>query len=354
MSKKLEKRKKDHLQLCEDDRVAFRNKTTLLEEVELVHCATTELSLKGVSTATSFAGADLSAPIWLGAMTGGTDGTKSLNRQLAAVAGELGIGFCLGSMKPMLRDPSRKSDFDVREAAGDALVMGNIGATELVSGGPKPILDAIQAIDANGIGVHLNPLMELVQPGGDTDFGGILEAIGNLVAEAPPEISVFVKETGCGLSWQDGVSLKQAGVEMVEVAGAGGTSWTGVEALRATDTDQRLGEQLWDWGIPTAVSTAWMVDHGFTVVASGGIRTALDVARSVALGASLAGVAAPLVMANKSGGMSAVRQFLEDLITGLRYVMVASNAADLDQLTRVPRVVGPRLSRWIETGWPQR
>lgn len=349
-----ENRKKDHLTLCATGDVAYREKTTLLEQVEIVHRATTQLSLDAIDIGTTLAGKELAAPLWIGAMTGGADGTDTFNRELAAIASQLGIGFCLGSIKPLLRDKSRKKDFDVRKDAAGIPLMANIGATEISARGPEPVLEAARSIGANGIGVHLNPLMELIQPGGDTDFGGILDGIAALASSAGEDMIVFVKETGAGLSWQDGQNLKETGIRTVEVAGAGGTSWTGVEASRSSGRDARLGRQLWDWGIPTAVSTAWMVDCELEVIASGGVRTGLDVARCLAMGAAIAGIATPIAAAMDRGGAPAAKELLEDVIAGLRYVMLACGASDIESLRRVPRVLGPDLARWIETGWSSR
>jgi isopentenyl-diphosphate Delta-isomerase len=349
-----EQRKRDHLALCATNDVAFKTKSTLFEQVHLVHRALPEISLDEIDLGASFAGVKLEAPIWIGAMTGGAAGARQLNFELASLAKELGIGLCLGSMRPMLDDPSKKKDFAVREDAGDALVLGNLGATAIATHGVAKILDALEEIGASGLGVHLNPLMELVQKGGDRDFKGALDGIAKLVEAAGDKFVVFVKETGCGLSWQDGEALKKIGVKRVEIAGAGGTSWVGVETLRAEGRDARLGELFWDWGIPTAVSTAWMVDLGFEVVSSGGVRTGLDAAKALALGASMVGVAAPLVRARSQGGRDAMRDLLEEIILGLRYAMLGCGAARVSSLKLVPRVLDHEISTWIETGWSRR
>jgi isopentenyl-diphosphate delta-isomerase len=349
-----EQRKRDHLALCASGEVAFKHKTTLFEQVHLVHRALPELAVDDIDLSTRFGGVELAAPLWIGAMTGGATGSRELNIELAQLASELRVGLCLGSMRPMLEDPSRKADFAVREAAEGMLVLGNIGATAIATHGPAKVLDALADIGADGIGIHLNPMMELIQPGGDRDFRGALDGIAALVEAAGDDLVVFVKETGCGLSWQDGEALKKAGVTRVEVAGAGGTSWVGVEASRASGREERLGRLLWDWGIPTAVSTAWMVDLGLEVVASGGVRTGLDAAKALALGASLVAVAAPLVEARAKGGFNAMRELLGDVVAGLRYTMLGCGAASIPALRHVPRVLDSELACWIESGWNKR
>ena len=346
-----EQRKRDHLALCATDRVGYRDKTTLLEQVELIHRALPEADLDRIDLAAEFAGKRLDAPLWISAMTGGAEGAARFNRELSGLAAERGLGFCLGSMRPMLVDPSRREDFAVRQGAPDTLILGNVGATELVRGGPEPVIDALGEIGADGITIHLNPVMELIQPGGDTDFRGAVDAIGAFV-EQSGDLAVVVKETGCGLSLADLRALSSAGVERVEVAGSGGTSWIGVETLRAEGRKQRLGEMLWDWGVPTAVSVAWAVELGFETVASGGIRSGLDIARSLALGARLCGVAAPLIRADSEGRAAAMGELLDDLVEGLRLTMLACGAGSVAELPRLPRVVGEDLLRWIEAGRP--
>jgi isopentenyl-diphosphate delta-isomerase len=344
-----EQRKRDHLALCASDRVGYRDKTTLLEQVELIHRALPEVDLERIDLGVEFAGKRLRAPLWISAMTGGAEGAARLNRELSTLAEERCLGFCLGSMRPMLVDPARRPDFEVRGSAPSTLVMGNIGATELVRRGPEPVLDAVGAVGADGVTVHLNPVMELIQPGGDTDFRGALDAVGRLVEQAG-ELAVVVKETGCGLSYADLRALSGVGVTRVEVAGSGGTSWIGVETLRAGGREQRLGEMLWDWGVPTAVSTAWAVELGFETVASGGVRSGLDIARGLALGAVLCGVAAPLIRAESEGRAAAMGELLDDLVEGLRFSMLACGAATVAALTELPRVIGPDLERWIAAG----
>jgi len=346
-------RKRQHLEICASGEAGFKKKTTLLEEIELVPRALPEIDLADVDTTTTFAGRDLSAPLWIGAMTGGTGDGSDFNRDMATVAGELGIGFCLGSLRPMIDDPSLAGEFQVRKVAPDVLLVGNVGGTEIVRRGTGPILDALTRVEADGVNVHLNPMMELVQPGGDTNFAGVIDGISEL-NDARGDLFVAVKETGCGLSYEDGLLLKRRGIEIVEVAGAGGTSWTGVETMRASGRQKRLGQTLWDWGIPTAVSTAWMVDAGLTVVASGGVYTGGDMAKCLAIGASLTGVAGPLVGAWKEGGAAGARDLLEDMIQGLRYTMLGCGVSKISDLRRSARVMGPSLSRWMETGWKAR
>lgn len=346
---KIAERKKDHLDLCATNDVDFKSKTTLLEQVQLVHRALPELALADIDLAVEFCGKKLLAPLWVSAITGGTDEAVTFNREMAEIAEKKGLGFCLGSIKPLLRDPSRRGDYVVRDIAPSALVMANIGGTELVKVGHEPVVEAIRGVEADGLTVHLNPAMELVQPGGDTDFKGVLRALGDLV-DAAPELPIVVKETGCGVSYLDGAALKSVGIDKVEVGGAGGTSWVGVETQRAEGRQKRLGELLWDWGIPTAPATDWLATQGFQVVAAGGIRTGLDVAAALALGARLAGIAAPLVRSHRAGGKRAVEELVDFILEGLRVTMLLCGVKRPGDLAGVPRIIGPDLARWLAAG----
>ncbi len=346
---KIAERKRDHLDLCATSDVNFKNKTTLLEQVQLVHRALPELSMEDVDLEVQFCGKALSAPLWMSAITGGTDDAVAFNREMAALAQKKGLGFCLGSIKPLLRDPSRRPDYSVRDVAPTTLVMANIGGTELVRSGHAPVVEAVRSVEADGLTVHLNPAMELIQPGGDTDFKGVLRALGELVS-ADPDLPIVVKETGCGLSYLDGAALKSVGITKVEVGGAGGTSWVGVETLRAQGRQKTLGELFWDWGIPTAPATDWLATQGFEVVAAGGIRTGLDVAAALALGARLAGVAAPLVRHHREGGQKSVEELIDFILHGLRVTMLLCGVKRPGELGGVPRIIGSDLARWLATG----
>ncbi|MCK9522031.1 MAG: type 2 isopentenyl-diphosphate Delta-isomerase [Proteobacteria bacterium] len=349
MTDDIQRRKRDHLSICANDAVAFQTRTTLLEEVELIHCALPEFALADVRTQATFMGRTLQAPLLIGAMTGGTGDNAAFNTELAAVAETLGIGMSLGSLRPALEVPELVREFQVRDKAPNALVLTNIGGAQLRQYAPAQIIDLSRDIGADGLLVHLNTGMELIQPGGDTDFSGVLAHIARLV-DAAQGWPVGVKAVGMGISFRDGERLRDAGVHCIETAGAGGTSWMAVEALRATGQQQRLGHLLQEQGIPTAVSTMWMRALGVSVIASGGVATGLDMARALALGADLTAVARPLVAAYRHGGPEEVRTYLDDMIAGLRYTMFLVGAQDLSALRQTPRVIGPALARYADAG----
>jgi isopentenyl-diphosphate delta-isomerase len=345
-------RKADHLALCATDEVAFRDKTTLLEQVRFIHDALPDLDVDALDLGAPLLGKRLRAPIVVAAMTGGTDEAARINRELSSIAEERGYGFGLGSQRAMHVRTETASTYAVREGAPTTLVLGNIGVVQARAMSTDDVLALARGVGADALCVHLNPAMELVQPGGgDRDFRGGLDTIRRLVAELP--LPVIVKETGCGLSSHVGKRLREAGVRHVDVSGAGGTSWVAVETKRAESLNEAparaLGEALWDWGIPTAASVGVLAPLGFdTVIATGGVATGMDVARALALGASAAGIARPALKALVAGGREGAVQFFEGIETELRAVMLLTGSKDIAALRRAPRILGSELRAWLE------
>jgi isopentenyl-diphosphate delta-isomerase len=337
-------RKDQHLDLCIDAEVGFRDKGTLLDDVELVHDALPDLSLDEIDLSVELFGKRLRAPVVIAAMTGGAPRAEAINRDLARLAEALGIGLGLGSQRGLLERGAREGFF-LRDIAPGALLLGNLGVLQARG---RPIEDLRALVDACGLdalALHLNPAMECIQPEGDKDFRGGLETIERLVREL--DRPLFVKETGAGLSRAVVRRLVAVGVRVVDISGAGGTSWTGVETLRASGERRRLGETFWDWGIPTAASVAQVADLGVDVVATGGVDDGRKAALLLALGARAVGVARPLLRAHAAGGLDGARAFLERMIEGIRLTMLLAGARDLQALRSVPLVLGPRLLAWI-------
>jgi isopentenyl-diphosphate delta-isomerase len=345
-------RKADHLALCATDEVAFRDKTTLLEQVRFIHDALPDLDADALDTSRTIFGKKLRAPLVIAAMTGGTDQAARINRELASIAEEHGLGFGLGSQRAMhvRTDDATKSSYSVREVAPSALVLGNLGVVQARQMTLAEIEALVRAIGADALCIHLNPAMELVQPGGDRDFRGGLDTIAAAVRELP--FPVVVKETGCGLSRGVGERLLGAGVRHVDTSGAGGTSWVAVETKRAEAAQDHaarvLGEALWDWGIPTAASIGMLAPLGFeTIIATGGVSTGLDVARAIALGASAAGIARPVLKALTAGGRDGAVAFLQGVLAELRAIMLLTGSSDVAALRTAPRILGAELRLWL-------
>ncbi|MBN2529349.1 MAG: type 2 isopentenyl-diphosphate Delta-isomerase [Deltaproteobacteria bacterium] len=337
-------RKRSHIVICTEKDVAFRQ-STLLEEVELLHCALPELDLTDVSLATHIAGHTITHPFIIGAMTGGTGDGNAFNLALARTAAQFETAFCLGSIRPALVDPTCIPEFDVKKEVPNVLVFANIGANQLSTFGAPQILDLARRL-ADGLMVHLNAGMELIQPSGDTCFSGQVDAIARLV-EVAGDFPIVVKETGMGLSLKDGVSLKQVGIKTVETAGAGGTSWIGVETERASGTDKAVGELLRDFGIPTAASISWMHQLGLETIGSGGVYTAMDAARAIRLGSCAVAMARPWLLAYQADGIAGLWALMEELILGLKYLMVCVGVKDISSLQKADCIIGQRLQQYL-------
>jgi len=348
MAEGIDARKADHIDLCTSGDVGFHRTTTLLEEVQLVHDALPELCLNDIDTRVTLLGKTLESPIIVAAMTGGTERAATINRELARIADERGYGFGLGSQRPMLVSPDQAKTYMVRDVAPSALILGNLGGVQVRGISARAVQELCEQVGADALCVHLNPAMEIVQPGGDRDFKGVLAGIARLCSEL--SIPVVAKETGCGLSWTTLQRLVDAGIEHVDVSGAGGTSWVAVEAERASGPAKELGTMLREWGIPTAASVAMAAKARprlSTIIATGGIANGVDAARAIALGATAVGVARPVLQALQAGGREAAVQFLDRMEAELRSVMLLTGSRDLAALRRAPRVLGPQLREWL-------
>lgn len=344
----ISQRKQDHIDLCATGDVGFRAKTTLFEEVELVHDAVPELTVDEVDTSIEMFGKKLAAPIVIAAMTGGTEKARSINRELARIADEEGYGFGLGSQRAMLdtaagRDPT----YEVRSIAPKALVLGNIGGVQARLSGKAALEDLVGRVGADALCVHLNPAMEIVQPGGDRDFTGIVETLGELADSL--SVPVVAKETGCGIGPAAARKIAAAGVRHLDVSGAGGTSWVAVEMLRAEGEAKHLGVLLRDWGVPTAASVvvASQVKPRFrTIIATGGVSSGVDIAKAVALGATAGGIARPVLQALTEGGPDGAKAFLTRVRREIASVMLLVGAKTVADLRHADVILGERLEQW--------
>ena len=340
-------RKADHIDLCVSGDVGFHAKSTLFDAVEFVHDALPELSRDGLDTSVELFGKHLRAPILIAAMTGGTERARSINRELAQLAEERGYGFGLGSQRAILKGQPRDT-YEVRDVAPSTLVLGNIGGVQARSLSTDEVRSLVDAVGADALCVHLNPAMEIVQPEGDRDFVGVVDALERLVRELG--VPVIAKETGCGLGARAVKKLAKAGVRHVDVSGAGGTSWVAVEAARAVGDARTLGDALREWGVPTAASV--MISKQArprfrTIIATGGVSSGIDAAKAIALGADAAGMARPVLQALVAGGREGAAKFLNQVEAELRAVMLLVGARDVKDLQRAQVVVGPALERWV-------
>ncbi len=331
----IEARKADHIRinLEEDVRSGL---TTGLEHYRFVHRALPELNLEEIDLSLELFGRRLRAPLLISSMTGGTDQAAEINRALALAAQETGIAMGVGSQRAAIENPQLAASFQVRQYAPQVLLFANLGAIQLNDRfGVQECLRAVEMIEADALILHLNALQEAVQPEGDTRWAGLLKKIEAVCRALPTP--VIAKEVGWGFSERDARWLADAGVAAIDVAGAGGTSWSQVEMHRAKDESQRrLAAAFVDWGIPTAqaILNVRRAAPELIVIASGGLRTGVDIAKCLALGARLGGMASPFLKAAARSTEEVIRVIYE-LRREIQVCMFAAGAGNLDQLAQV-------------------
>ena len=352
LDKMIDKRKADHIEVCLKEDVQAREVTTGFEEVTLVHKALPEIEREKIDLSTTVFGYKFSAPIFVGAMTGGTAKATRMNAAIAEAVEELSLGMGVGSQRIAIDNPKLEHSFSVvREKAPTAFILANIGGPQLVSKyGVKEAKKAVEMVKANALAIHLNALQEAVQPEGDTNYSNLLQRICKLAKEL--DVPVIVKETGAGIAAEDAEMLATADVAGIDVAGVGGTSWAAVEHYRAKARQdvfsQSLGETFWDWGIPTAVSLVEAVQSvRVPVIASGGIRNGIDATKALALGASLASATYPFLKpATKSS--EDVKKALSYLVEEVRNAMFLVGANSIQNLQKVPLVLTGKTAEWLK------
>lgn len=337
-------RKLSHFDLCAHQEVEFRHKTTLLEDVELVHQPLTETALEEIDLSVEVLGKRLQYPLIITGMTGGAEEVGIFNREIAVLADRLGIGFGVGSQRVMLRYPELTHTFQVRKVAPDVLLFGNLGIAQAREMKTAEVVRLAEQIGADALCIHLNTAMEVIQESGDHDFRGSLETISRLAAESP--LPIIAKETGCGFARESGIKLAKAGIKWVDVSGAGGTSWVGVETIRNRAL-RHLGEAFWDWGVPTAASICELRNLNLNLIASGGIRTGLQAAKALALGAKTVGVALPVLRAYVAGGTNEVEKFLRSFFDELRVAVMLCGVKGVAELAPRHTVVSGELHSWL-------
>ncbi|HVG63918.1 MAG TPA: type 2 isopentenyl-diphosphate Delta-isomerase [Hyalangium sp.] len=341
-------RKDAHLDLCATGDVEPTQNSTLLECVKLIHCAMPEMAVEDADLSTPFLGKRLRAPVLITGMTGGTERAGKVNRDLALVAERQGVAFGVGSQRAMAESTERAASYQVREVAPTVALVGNIGLYQAVQMGVDGVRRLMDAIGADGMALHLNAGQELTQPEGDRDFRGGYAVVESLVKSFGDRL--LVKETGCGIGPEVARRLAELGVRNIDVSGLGGTSWVRVEQLRASGALAQLGAEYSSWGIPTAAATAAVrraVGPEIRLVASGGIRTGLEVAKAIALGADLGGMALPLFKAQQEGGVEGAERALALIISGLRQALVLTGCRSCAELRRKPVVMTGELKDWL-------
>lgn len=332
-------RKADHIRINLEEDVAAKGVRAGFDEWRLQHRALPEIDLDDVDLSTRFLDRRLGAPFLISCMTGGTERAHVINVRLAGVAQERRLAMGLGSCRVLLEHPEVLPTFDMRDIAPDVPLLANLGAVQLNRGiGVAECRRLLEMLRADALVLHLNPLQEALQPEGDTCFGGLLPQIARLCAglRAP----VIVKEVGWGIAPDLVTALVDAGVAAVDVAGAGGTSWSEVERHRMNDAVRaRVAAAFAGWGIPTAdaVRQARIAAPSTTLIASGGVRDGVDIAKALALGADLAGLAGPLLRAAATGE-DTLMETVEVLLEELRLAMFCTGSARVRDLRTDGRI----------------
>ncbi len=332
-----ESRKVDHIRINLEENVQFPNLTTGLEKYRFVHEALPDANLDQIDTRIALFGKQLSMPVLISSMTGGAEMAAQINRNLAVAAQTHGLAMGVGSQRAAIEDDDLAESFKIRHLAPGALLFANIGAVQLNYGyGPAEAQRAIDMIEADALILHFNVLQEAVQPEGDTDFAGLMQRIEAVVKASP--VPVIAKEVGWGFSEATCRRLADLGISAIDVAGAGGTSWSEVEYHRApTAYHAQVARAFADWGIPTAdaIQYACSGAPNATIIASGGLRTGVDVAKCIALGATLGGLAGPFLKAAVQS-TEAVDDFVHILHAQLRIAMLCSGATTIAELQQTP------------------
>ena len=328
-----ESRKADHIHINLEKDVRFPRLTTGLENYRFMHCAVPELSLSDIDASVELFGKRLDAPLLISSMTGGTEIAQRINRNLAAAAQKHNIAMGLGSQRAAIEDALLADTYTIRQVAPDIMLFANLGAVQLNYGyGIEHCRRAVDMVEADALILHFNILQEAVQPEGNVDFSGLLAKVESVCKNL--RVPVIAKEVGWGFSEAAVFDLMNAGVAAIDVAGSGGTSWSEVEYHRAPNAfHARVARSFADWGIPTAdaIQYARSTAPSLPIFASGGLRDGIDVAKSIRLGASLAGLAGPFLHA-ASQSVEAVDAFIQELQAQLRIAMLCTASQNIGQL----------------------
>ena len=329
------RRKKEHLNLCIDEDVGFKTKTNGFEFYDFMHYAITEVDIQKIDFSAKLFKKKINYPFLISCMTGGTNEAENINAQLALAAEEIKIPIGVGSQRAVMEDNNFEESYKIiRSNAPDVPVFGNIGAAEVVKfKSPDKFQKLVDLIEADALVIHINPLQELIQPEGNPDFNGLLKNIKKMAKNI--EVPIIVKEVGSGISFRAAKKLLDVGVKGIDVAGAGGTSWAGVEMLRKKSTEDNY---LWDWGLPTSFCikeiSKLKKSYKFILIGSGGINSNISAAKALALGADLIASARTVLKELDKNGIEGVKKLIENWFEDIKKIMFLTGSKDLNQLKR--------------------
>lgn len=332
--KKIENRKEDHINICLNKDVQYKEKNTF-DDYEFIHCALPEIDFSKIDQSINFFGKIINYPFLISSMTGGTDKAKDINYQLAYLANELNIPFAIGSQRQALEDDKKLDTFLItRKSFSNIFIISNIGAPQIAedSFNIENIFKIIDMLEANALYIHLNPAQELFQQNGDTNFKGVLNNIEKITSNL--QIPVIVKEVGAGISYDVALKLLNAGVSGIDVAGASGTSWTAVEMHR----NNNIHPYFVNWGIPTTFCIKQVAKlkekYKFILIASGGIDDGIKIAKSIALGADLAASARPIISSLLKDGLDNTLTMLKQWMLDLKRIQFLTGSSNIDHLKK--------------------
>lgn len=319
-------RKVDHLEICLKKDVEAGDAG--FGGITLKHHALPEVDYERIDLSTKFLGHKLNFPLMIEGITGGAKQSREINRGLAKVAQKFGIGFGVGSQRAAIEDKRLEDTYKVRDVAPDIFLVANLGAVQLNCGyGIKDCRKAVEMIDADALALHVNPVQEVIQPEGDKNFSGLISKINEIARKLGKP--VIVKAVGDGISAETARRLK---VAAIDVGGVGGTHWSRVEGFRGDESTRSIGESFAGWGIPTVDCIREVSKLGVPTIASGGVRSGVDVAKSIALGADLAGMALPVLRAWNIGGSNEVEEYMQKVLTELRIAAFLTGSKNVREL----------------------
>ncbi|MBM7543110.1 type 2 isopentenyl-diphosphate Delta-isomerase [Amphibacillus cookii] len=340
MGSEINKRKAEHITLCLTDQVEGKGVTSGMESVRLVHNALPEIDFNNIMLNTSFLGAPIATPFLISSMTGGAEQAGEINKHLATAAEERGWVFALGSTRALIEKESFRESFQIRKYAPTIPIVANLGAVQLNYGfSAEQCKDIVNMTGSTALVLHLNSIQEVIQTNGDTNFENLLPKIDQLTKSL--EIPVGIKEVGWGIDGQTAKKLKDVGIQFIDVAGAGGTSWSQVEKLRSNDSIRKeAAEAFVDWGISTVESLVSIKEKvkGCPLIASGGMRTGVDAAKAMALGASHVGFARS-ILKQATTSTEAVLNVMETRELELKMAMFGLGIKTIEELKQTDRVL---------------
>ncbi|AEK18936.1 type 2 isopentenyl-diphosphate Delta-isomerase [Methanococcus maripaludis] len=346
----IEYRKLEHLIVCDHCDVEYK-KGTLLEDVELIHSGISNCDLDDIDTSIEIFGKKLNAPLIVAAITGGHPKAKEVNKNIAIAVEELNLGMGVGSQRAAISKSYLEDTYSVVRDHTSSLIIGNLGAVNFVedSWDEEIISKSVEMIDADAMAIHFNPLQEAIQPEGDVNFKGlnILKEIISNYNKIHGKIPFIAKQVGEGFSKKDAIFLKEIGFDAIDVGGSGGTSWAAVELYRIKDEEQKnFSNQYFNWGIPTAASIL-EVNSAFSgpIIATGGIRTGIDIAKSISIGANCCGTALPILKAALKSS-EAVTTVLERMIKELKTTMFLTGCNNINELKSARYILKGDLKNW--------